>query len=147
MVVRHHSGCVTDACRRADDGRGIGHQVMDSDFVHVLPVRHRMDDVRLRDDAYWPIGLLAVQDHQGGRTRVLHQVRGRGRMVVLVQGRGRWPHNVRVGDGGTLRLRTQPLKACSGGKVSISASASPQTVPTWLRKTAACRSSRVGKCR
>ena len=43
--------------------------------------------------------------------------------------------------------RTQAVKACSGEAVSRSASASPHTVPTWLRKTAACRSTRVGKCR
>ncbi len=43
--------------------------------------------------------------------------------------------------------RIQALNACPGGAVSSSASASPQTAPTWLRNTAACRSVRVGKCR
>lgn len=71
---------------------------------HVLPVRHRADDVRLRDDADRPIALLADQDHQGARAHVLHQIRSRGHMIVLVHRRGRWPHNVRDGGRDTPRL-------------------------------------------
>src|SRR6516164_2332334 len=43
--------------------------------------------------------------------------------------------------------RSQPANACSGVALTMRSSAVAQTDCTWLRNTAACRSSRVGKCR
>jgi tetratricopeptide (TPR) repeat protein len=41
MTARHDVGRITDARRDADDGRAGGHQVIDPDAVHVLPVGDR----------------------------------------------------------------------------------------------------------
>jgi hypothetical protein len=67
----------------------------DPDVVDVVPVRHRLGDVSLGDDADGLLGLLVVHDHQSRRARVLHQVRGRDHVVARFYRRRRWPHDVR----------------------------------------------------
>src|SRR5580700_2047599 len=82
MAARHDLGRVTDAGRGVDDGRASGHHFIDPGRVHVLPVGDRVGNVRLGNDAYRLAG-PGVQDRDGGRARVLHQVGGRGHVVVL----------------------------------------------------------------
>jgi hypothetical protein len=99
MAAGHKGGSVADAGRRRDDGGAAGHQITEPDVVDVFPVRDRVSDVCLRDNADRLLG-MGVQDHQGARARVLHQVSGRGRVVVQFCRRQRWPHDVRHGGCG-----------------------------------------------
>jgi hypothetical protein len=86
---------VTDARRRVDDGRATGYQLLAPDLVQVLAVRWRRVNAGSRDDPHRPIGPLAVQDNENGRTPVLHQVGGRDRVVVEVyRGGCGWCHGV-----------------------------------------------------
>ena len=71
---------------------------MDPGLFEVFAVCYRVGDVFLGDDAYRLAG-VRVQDHEGARARVLHDLGGCGRVVVLVCRREWWPHDVRD-DGG-----------------------------------------------
>jgi hypothetical protein len=84
----------TDACRGGDDGRASGHQLVDADTVHVLPIGDRVGNVRLCDDACRLTG-LSVQDHQSSRARLFHQIGSRSHVILLCCRRQRWPHHVR----------------------------------------------------
>ncbi len=99
---QHGVSRVTDACRRLDDAQVSGHQFMEPDGIGVPPVRHQLDKVRLRDEAYRPIG-PRVHEHESGHTFTPHQVCGRGHVVVPFHRRHRRPHN--VGDVGRGRWR------------------------------------------
>src|SRR5450755_3048227 len=99
MASDHSVRRVPDACRRLDEAQLRGHQVMDPDLIRVSAVRHQLDDVCLRDEAYGLAG-LAVQDHESGRTRAPHQVSGRSHMIVRYHRRYRRAHDVRDGGRG-----------------------------------------------
>src|SRR6266536_1797577 len=84
---------------------------MDPGLFEVFAVCYRVGDVFLGDDAYRLAG-VRVQDPEGARARVLHNVGGCGRVVVRVCRREWWPHHVRDhGRGGWLSglLRGAPV--------------------------------------
>src|ERR1700748_3848726 len=103
VPARHDLGRVTDACRGADDGRTSGHQLINPDVARVLPVRDRMRDVSIGDDADRLAG-LSLRDDQGRPSGALHQVGGCGHVVVLVNRRHRWMHDVRDYGRGRRRM-------------------------------------------